>query len=56
MITGLFGLFVYSYTFERKSKKKGKLGAYAMKREAAGAHHPTPWVFEPAKLPDNRAD
>ena len=36
--------------------KKGKLEAYAMKRVAAGAHLPTPWVFEPAKHPDDRAD
>ena len=28
--------------------KKGKLGANAMKRVAAGAHLPTPWLFEPA--------
>ena len=27
---------------------KGKLGAYAMKRVAAGAYHPTPWLFERA--------
>ena len=27
-----------------------------MKRVAAGAHLPTPWLFEPAKLPDDRAD
>ena len=33
-----------------------KLGAYAMKRVAAGAHLPTPWFFEPAKRPDDRAD
>ena len=36
--------------------EKGKLGAYAMKRVAAGAHLPTPWVLEPAKRPDDRAD
>ena len=35
---------------------KGKLGTYAMKRVAAGAHLPTPWLFEPAKRPDDRAD
>ena len=35
---------------------KGKLGANAMKRVAAGAHLPTPWIFEPAKPPDDRAD
>ena len=27
-----------------------------MKRVTAGAHLPTPWLFEPAKRPDNRAD
>ena len=37
-------------------KSKGKLGAYAMKRVAAGAHLPISWLFEPAKRPDNRAD
>ena len=26
--------------------KKGKLGAHAMNRVAAGAHRPTPWLFE----------
>ena len=35
-----------------KEKGKGKLGAYAMKRVAAGAHLPTPWLFE--KGPDDR--
>ena len=36
--------------------KKVKLGANAMQRVAAGAHLPTPWLFEPAKRPDERAD
>ena len=27
-----------------------------MKHVAAGAHLPTPWLFEPAKRPDDRAD
>ena len=27
-----------------------------MNRVAAGAHLPTPWLFEPAKHPDDRAD
>ena len=27
-----------------------------MKRVAAGAHLPIPWLFEPAKRPDDRAD
>ena len=31
-------------------------GAHAIKRVAAGAHLPTPWLFEPEKRPDNRAD
>ena len=30
--------------------------AHAMKRVTAGAHLPTPWLFEPAKRPDDRAD
>ena len=34
-------------------RKKGKLAAYAMKRVTAGAHLPTPWLFEPAKGPDD---
>ena len=34
--------------------KEGKLGANAMKLVAAGAHLPTPWLFEPAKCPDDR--
>ena len=37
-------------------QKKRKLGANAMKRVAAGAHLPTPWLFEPAKSSDDRAD
>ena len=37
-------------------KRKGKLGANAMKCVAAGAHLPTPWFFEPAKRPDVRPD
>ena len=36
--------------------KRRKMDAYAMKRVAAGAHLPTPWFFEPAKRPDDRAD
>ena len=35
--------------------KEGKLGAHAMKRVAAGAHLPTPWLFEPAERLDDRA-
>ena len=37
-------------------KEKGKLGAYNIKRVAAGAHLPTPWLFEPAKRLEDRAD
>ena len=37
-------------------RKNGKLGAYAMKRVAAGAHLRTPWLFEPAERPDDRTD
>ena len=36
--------------------QKKMLGAYSMKRVAAGAHLPTPWLFEPEKRPDDRAD
>ena len=36
--------------------KKRKVGANAMKRVAAGAHLPTPWLFAPAKRPDDRAE
>ena len=36
-------------------RKKWRVGANAMKRVAAGAHLPTPWHFEPAKRPDDRA-
>ena len=40
----------------QEKKGKGMLGTNAIKRVAAGAHLPTPWLFEPAKLPDDRAD
>ena len=33
---------------------KGKLETNAMKRVAAGAHPSTPWLFEPAKRPDEQ--
>ena len=33
-----------------------KLGTHIIKRVAAGAHLPTPWLFEPTKRPDDRAD
>ena len=44
-----------------KLRKEGKgekkmFEAYAMKREAAGAHLPTPWSFETATRLDDRAD
>ena len=42
--------------FHEGKLKKGKLGANAMKRVAAGAHLPTPWLFEPAYRPGDRAD
>ena len=38
------------------SKKKGKLRANDMKHVATGAHLPTPWLFEPAKRPNDRTD
>ena len=37
-------------------QKEGALGAYAIKRVAAGAHLPISWLFEPTKRPDDRAD
>ena len=36
--------------------KNAKLGANAVKRVAAGAHFPSPWLFVPPKRPDDRAD
>ena len=42
--------------FHHNSMKEEMLGAHAMKRVAAGAHLPTPWLFELAKRPDDRAD
>ena len=36
--------------------RQRKLGTNAMKRVAAGAHLPTPWLFEPAKRQDDRTD
>ena len=40
----------------RNENKRGKFGACAMKRVAAGAHLPAPWRFEPAKRPDDKTD
>ena len=37
-------------------KGKRKMGANAVKRVVTGAHLPTPWLLEPAKRPDDRAD
>ena len=36
--------------------KEKELGAHALDREAAGAHLPTSWLFEPAKCPDDGGD
>ena len=36
--------------------RKGKKGVYAINRVAAGAHFPTPCLFESAKRPDDRVD
>ena len=33
-------------------ERKWKLGAYVLKRVAAGVHLPAPWLFESAKRPD----
>ena len=39
-----------------EKRKKSKVGAYDLKRLAAGAHLPTPRLFEPAERPVDRAD
>ena len=49
-------LLLESFLMNQERKEKGKLRANSMKRVAAGAHLPTPWLFEPAKRPDDRAD
>ena len=41
---------------ETRKIRKGKLRVNAMKRVAAEAHLPTPWLFEPVKRPDDRAN
>ena len=51
----IFSYRTISGSWSVVQRKKGKLGAYAMKRVAVGAHLPTPQVFEPAKRPDDRA-
>ena len=43
-------------SLSQEREVKGKLGANAMKRVAAGAHLPTTWHFVPAKRPDDTAD
>ena len=49
-------MFQYSAIGGINEKRKGKLGAYAMRRVAAGADLPTPWLFELAKRPGDRAN
>ena len=39
----------------RTLRREKSWEAYAMKRTAAGAHLPTPWLFEPAKRPYNKS-
>ena len=43
---GMHFLSAYPHQYDESEKK----------RVAAGAHFPTPWLFEPAKRPDNGAD
>ena len=40
----------------RRGKEGKKSWEHTMKRVAAGAHLPAPWLFEPAKHPDDTAD
>ena len=54
MTRGL-GQLVY-ISVQMRERKKWKLGTYAMKRLAAGAHLPTPRFFESVKRPDDIAD
>ena len=42
--------------FYSSTGSNGKLEANAMKRVAAGAHLPTPWLLEHWKRPDDRVD
>ena len=58
-----FGFFYRNLKSNRLGKILGsvsvrgqKMGAYAMKRVAAGAHLSTLWLFEPAICPDDRTD
>ena len=37
-------------------EKEGKLGAFAMKRVAAGVFLLTPWLFKTAERPDDKID
>ena len=43
-------------SFLRPRKEIRKVGGIRYKRVAAGARLPTPWLIEPAKRPDDRAD
>ena len=42
--------------FQTGGSNGRKVGVYAMKRVAAGAHLSIPWLFEPAERPDDRND
>ena len=48
---GYISLVITDMEYKRQNRlvfeRKGKLGAHVMKRVAAGAHLPTPWLFEP---------
>ena len=48
--------FLERYMISYHSGKVGKLGTQPMKRVTADADLPTPWFFEPANRPDDRAD
>ena len=52
---GKLWLVVCVWVVEQRQERKGKLGTNAMERVSAGAHLPTPWLFEPAKRPDDGA-
>ena len=45
-----------SYATVHEVQEKGKLESYAMKRVAVVANLPTPWLFQPVKRLDERAD
>ena len=44
------------YSTETIIMKERKVGAHDINGVAAGAHLPILWLFEPEKLPDDRAD